>query len=280
MSARIIDGKALAEKIRKQVAAEVAAMRVKPCLSVVLVGEDPASKVYVSMKEVACVGAGVKSKNIKLPENTTEEKLLAEIRALNADKGVHGILVQVPLPKHMREARVLEAVAPEKDVDGFNPCNVGKLQEGNPVFVPATPKGIMRLLEETGVDLAGKHAVVVGRSTIVGKPVAALLLAADATVTQCHSKTKDLAAFTKQADVLVVAVGRPRLITKEMVKKGAVVIDAGTSRTPDGKLVGDVDEGVRDVASAVTPVPGGVGPMTIAMLLGNTLLAARAQGCK
>ena len=280
MSCRIIDGKSLAEKIRGGVAAEVALMRVKPCLSVVLVGEDPASKVYVSMKEVACLGAGMKSRNIKLPENTSEEKLLAEIRGLNADKTVHGILVQVPLPKQISEAAVLGAVAPEKDVDGFNPCNVGKLQGGTPAFVPATPKGIMRLLKEEGVALAGKHAVVVGRSNIVGKPVASLLLAADATVTQCHSKTKDLAAFTKQADILVVAVGKPRLITKEMVKKGAIVIDAGTSKGTDGKLAGDVDEGVRDIASAITPVPGGVGPMTIAMLLENTLRAARAQGCR
>ncbi|VVB68184.1 Bifunctional protein FolD protein [Candidatus Norongarragalina meridionalis] len=280
MSCRIIDGKALAEKIRSRITKEVASMKTKPCLSVVLVGEDSASKVYVSMKEVACIGAGMKSRNIKLPESTTEEKLLAEIRALNADKSVHAILVQVPLPKQINENRILESVAAEKDVDGFNPCNIGRLHSRSPTFVPATPKGIMRLLDEAGVELAGKHAVVVGRSNIVGKPVAALLLAADATVTQCHSKTKDLAAFTKQADVLVVAVGKPRMIKKDMVKKGAVVIDAGTSRDANGKLAGDVDESVRDVASAITPVPGGVGPMTIAMLLENTLRAARNQGCK
>ncbi|MFH0835394.1 MAG: bifunctional 5,10-methylenetetrahydrofolate dehydrogenase/5,10-methenyltetrahydrofolate cyclohydrolase [Candidatus Micrarchaeota archaeon] len=279
MTARIIDGKAIAEKIRAGVAKEVTGMKTKPCLSVVLVGEDPASKVYVSMKEVACVGAGMKSRNVKLPEETSEAELLKCIRELNADKSVHGILVQVPVPKHINENRVLEEVAPEKDVDGFNPHNVGRLHMGNPAFVPATPRGVMRLIAETGIDLTGKHAVVVGRSNIVGKPVAALLLQADATVTQCHSKTRNLAAITKQADVLVVAVGKPRMITADMVKKGAVVIDVGTTKVA-GKLVGDVDEGVRGVASAITPVPGGSGPMTIAMLLENTLRAARAQGCR
>jgi len=282
MSAQIIDGKAVAEEIRKGLADEVAALKKKtgkePCLAVVLVGENPASKIYVNMKEVACGKTGIKSKKIHLPETVSGKELLEKIAELASDEEVNGILVQIPLPKHISENTVIEAIPPEKDVDGLNPVNMGKLlASSNPWFVPATPKGIMELVKRAGARLDGAEAVVVGRSNLVGKPTAVLLLKEGATVTICHSKTKDLAAHTKNADVLVVAVGKPKLITADMVKKGAIVIDVGTTKV-DGKLVGDVDfEAVKEKASAITPVPGGVGPMTIAMLLENTVLAFKRQ---
>ena len=282
MSAQIIDGKAVAEEIRGRLAAEVAELRKKtgkePCLAVVLVGENPSSKIYVNMKEVACGKTGIKSKKIHLPETVSGKELLEKIAELASDEEVNGILVQIPLPKHISENTVIEAIPPEKDVDGLNPVNMGKLlASSNPWFVPATPKGVMELIKRAGARLDGAEAVVVGRSNLVGKPAAVLLLKEGATVTVCHSKTRDLAAHTKNADVLVVAVGKPKLITADMVKKGAVVIDVGTTKV-DGKLVGDVDfESVKEKAGAITPVPGGVGPMTIAMLLENTVLAFKRQ---
>lgn len=281
MSAKIIDGKALAAKVREEVAAEVEALRgrgVVPTLRVILVGENPASQVYVRNKEKAARRVGIDAQTLRLPESVSQEELLALIRQLNEDPEVHGILVQLPLPGHISQEAVTLAIAPEKDVDGFHPYNLGRLLMGSPTFVPCTPAGILRLLDETGVELKGKEAVVVGRSVIVGKPTALLLLSRHATVTLAHSRTRDLAEVTRRADVLVVAVGRARLIRPEMVKPGAVVIDVGINRTEGGTLVGDVDfERVREVASAITPVPGGVGPMTVAMLLKNTTLAARRQ---
>ncbi len=284
MTAHIIDGKAVAATVYAGIKKEVSKLKEKPGLAVVRVGNDPASVIYVDKKEKACQEHGFYSKKVILKESATEEELLGQIFALNEDPAIHGILVQLPVPKHITPALVLDAVNPLKDVDGFNAINVGALASGNPGFVPATPKGIMRLLESIKCDIAGKHAVVVGRSTIVGRPVALLLLNAHATVTVCHSKTKDLGAITRQADILVSAVGKPGLITKEMVKKGAVVIDVGMNRVSDKDapkgyvLKGDVDfEKVKEVASFITPVPGGVGPMTIAMLLRNTLDAYKKQ---
>ncbi len=282
MTARLIDGKALAEKHRAHIAAEVARLRrvgLTPGLAVVLVGEDPASQVYVKNKIAACEKVGMASFLHRLPASTPQTELLALIERLNADPTVHGILVQLPLPLQIDDKLVIEAIAPGKDVDGFHAENVGALMLGTPRFVSCTPAGCMAMLHELGLsNLRGKHAVVVGRSNIVGKPMALLLLQAHATVTICHSGTADLAAVTRQADVLVAAVGRPRLITAEMVKPGAIVIDVGINRLPPeqgGGLVGDVDfEAVREIASAITPVPGGVGPMTITMLLANTLRAA------
>ncbi|WP_394059887.1 bifunctional methylenetetrahydrofolate dehydrogenase/methenyltetrahydrofolate cyclohydrolase FolD [Alcaligenes sp. WGS1538] len=278
MSARIIDGKALSARIKAEVAARVAELKqegLQPGLTVVLVGEDPASQVYVRNKSLACEAAGLKSDLIRLPADTSESELLALIARLNQDDGVHGILVQLPLPGHMDEHKVIEAIAPEKDVDGFHISNAGLLLTGKPLFRPCTPYGVMKMLESEGVNLRGAEAVVVGASNIVGKPMALLLLAAGATVTLCNSKTRDLAAQTRRADVLVAAVGRPGIITGDMVKPGAVVIDVGINRGADGKLCGDVDfASASAVASAITPVPGGVGPMTIAMLLVNTLEAA------
>ncbi|MBL8312045.1 MAG: bifunctional methylenetetrahydrofolate dehydrogenase/methenyltetrahydrofolate cyclohydrolase FolD [Burkholderiales bacterium] len=281
-----IDGNALAAKVRDRIAADVTALKsrgITPGLAVVLVGEDPASQVYVRNKVAACAKVGMHSVMHRLPVSTTEAELLALIDALNRDATIHGILVQLPVPKHINEKRVLEAVAAAKDVDGFHAENVGALMIGEPRFVSCTPAGCMEMLKDIGLigegaDLRGKHAVVVGRSNIVGKPMAMLLLHANATVTICHSGTKDLAAQCHQADVLVAAVGRPRFITADMVKPGAVVIDVGINRLPEsegGKLVGDVDfDGVNQVAGYLTPVPGGVGPMTITMLLQNTLVAA------
>jgi len=273
MPAKILDGKALAASIRLDLKQRVGALvrrGVKPGLAVILAGDDPASKVYVANKTRACEEVGVRSQQIDYPASVTQEELIAQVRKLNADRAVHGILVQLPLPKQIDSARVLAAVAPEKDVDGFHESNLGALLAGKPRVVPCTPAGVMRLLEHAGVQLAGKHAVVVGRSNIVGKPVAHLLLQKDATVTICHSKTPNLAAVCRQADVLVAAVGRAKLVTAAMVKSGACVIDVGVNRLPDGKLAGDVDfEAVKEVAGAITPVPGGVGPMTIAMLLEN-----------
>jgi len=278
MPAKILDGKSLAASIRVDLKKKVDALvrrGVKPGLAVILAGDDPASKVYVRNKTRACEEVGVRSQQIDYPASVTQEELIGRIRKLNADPAVHGILVQLPLPKQIDSARVLEAVAPHKDVDGFHEANLGALLAGRPRVVPCTPAGVMRLLEHAGVPLAGRHAVVIGRSNIVGKPVALLLLQKDATVTICHSKSKNLEMETRQADILIAAVGRAKLVTAAMVKPGACVIDVGVNRLADGKLAGDVDfDAVKEVASAITPVPGGVGPMTIAMLLENCLLAS------
>ncbi|MDK2854946.1 MAG: methylenetetrahydrofolate dehydrogenase / methenyltetrahydrofolate cyclohydrolase [Bacillota bacterium] len=279
MAAEILDGKKVAQEVRAALKEEVARLKaggLTPGLAVVLVGEDPASKVYVKQKEKACREIGFASQVHRLPEDTGEERLLRLIHELNADRAVHGILVQLPLPKQLDANRVVQAIDPAKDVDGFHPFNAGRLAAGLPTVVPCTPRGIIHLLDAYGIPIAGRHAVVVGRSNIVGKPLAQLLLGRDATVTVCHSKTDDLAAFTRTADILVAAVGRPRLITRDMVKPGAVVVDVGINRLPEG-IVGDVDfKAVREVAHYITPVPGGVGPLTIAMLLKNTLEAALA----
>lgn len=279
MSAKIIDGKELAKQFRAELKKEIEQLTeqgVTPGLAVILVGEDPASQTYVNSKIKACQEVGIYSRAIRLKENTEEEELLAHIRELNQDERIHGILVQLPLPDHISEMKVLEAIRPEKDVDGFHPINVGNLVIGKPGFLPCTPYGILRMIKSTGVDIAGKHAVIVGRSNIVGKPMAMLLLQEHATITITHSKTKDLASITKQADILVVAVGRAGMIGKDHVKEGAIVIDVGINRNEAGKLVGDVrfDE-VKEVAGYITPVPGGVGPLTITMLLFNTLEAAK-----
>ena len=276
MAAKIIDGKKIAEEIKQKLAAEIKGWKKKPGLATVLVGEDPASKVYVYRKNVACKEYGFYSREIHLPENTTQAQLLKTVKELNNDKAIHGILVQLPLPEQIDENAILGAITPEKDVDGFNPLNYGLMLSGIPSFVPCTPRGVMHLIKSTGIPLEGKHAVVVGRSNIVGKPVAVLLLQENCTVTVCHSRTANLAEETKRADVLVAAVGKPGLITKHMVKDGAIVIDVGINRMHDGKMVGDVDfEDVKEKASFITPVPGGVGPMTIAMLLQNTFEAAK-----
>jgi len=280
MTASILDGKATAERLRAQFrnqAAELAQRGRRPGLAVLLVGDNPASQVYVRNKVAACEAAGIHSENILLAADTPQAQVMARIAALNEDPRIHGILVQLPLPAHIDEAAVLATVAAHKDVDGFHIENVGALAQGSPRFVPCTPKGVMVLLEQTGISLRGQEAVVVGRSNIVGKPMGRLLLAADATVTICHSRTRDLAFHTRRADILVAAIGRPNMITADMVKPGAVVIDVGINRLPDGKLCGDVDfAAVREVAGWITPVPGGVGPMTIAMLLANTIEAAQA----
>jgi methylenetetrahydrofolate dehydrogenase (NADP+)/methenyltetrahydrofolate cyclohydrolase len=277
MPARLMDGKTLAERIRADVAAEVRDVG-DVGLTTVLVGDDPASEIYIKRKQDAAKEVGILARDYRLAETTTEQELLELVDQLNRDDAVDGILVQLPLPSHIDEQRVVDAVEPAKDVDGFHPINAGRLFLGQEGLVAATPSGIMTLLEEYNVPLSGARAVVVGRSTIVGKPVALLLLAQNATVTICHSRTADLAAQTREADVLVVAVGRPKLISPEMVKAGATVIDVGMNRTPDG-LRGDVDPGVADVAGLMTPVPGGVGPMTIASLLRNTVKAARRRRC-
>ena len=274
MSAVVIDGKALAAKVRGQVAEEVAAFGEPVCLATVLVGDDPASHIYVSRKHDASAEAGIESRDHRFPAATPESEVLDLLAELNADDAVDGILVQLPLPEHMDEAKVTRFVDPAKDVDGFHPNNAGRLFLGEPLHVPATPLGVMRMLEEYGVELAGREAVVIGRSEIVGKPMAMLLLAEHATVTICHSRTADLAEHARRADILVAAVGRPGLVTPDMVKPGATVVDVGVNRTESG-IVGDVDKAVADVAGLITPVPGGVGPMTIAMLLANTLKAAR-----
>jgi methylenetetrahydrofolate dehydrogenase (NADP+)/methenyltetrahydrofolate cyclohydrolase len=274
MTAVRIDGKALAAKVRAQVADDVREYGEPVCLATVLVGDDPASHVYVGSKHKASHEAGIDSRDHRLPADTSQTSILDLVAELNADDAVDGILVQLPLPGQVDEPTVLRAVDPAKDVDGFHPTNAGLLFLGEPFLVPATPSGVMVMLSEYGVALKGKEAVVIGRSEIVGKPMAMLLLAEHATVTICHSRTDDLASHTRRADVLVAAVGRPGLVTPEMVKPGATVIDVGVNRTEAG-LVGDVDPGVFEVAGLMTPVPGGVGPMTIAMLLRNTLTAAR-----
>ncbi|HHY47247.1 MAG TPA: bifunctional methylenetetrahydrofolate dehydrogenase/methenyltetrahydrofolate cyclohydrolase FolD [Firmicutes bacterium] len=279
MSATIIDGKAVARDIQLQLAEDVRSLArdrgVVPGLAVILVGDDPASRVYVNNKRRMCEKLGMYSEEHLLPAATPREEITNLIKRLNADDRIHGILVQLPLPDRLDERAVLEAVDPSKDVDGFHPVNMGRLVMGSPVFVPCTPAGIMELIRRTGIDLAGKRATVVGRSNIVGKPVSLLLLAQHATVTICHSRTVDLVGVCREADILVVAAGRARLIGRDHVKPGAVVIDVGINREPSG-LVGDVDfDEVREVAGYLTPVPGGVGPMTIAMLMKNTILAAR-----
>lgn len=278
METRTIDGAGLARTLRTALAARAAGLAdrcIKPGLAVVLVGDDPASHIYVRNKTKACEEAGIVSFQHKLPASTSQQGLLRLIDELNRDTKVHGILVQLPLPPHIAADAVIHAISPDKDVDGFHPENVGRLVVGNPRFVPCTPAGVMRLLAHAGVTLAGKHAVVVGRSNIVGKPVSLLLLEKHATVTICHSRTPDLGAIIRQADVLIAAVGKPRLITAAMIKPGVAVIDVGINRLPDGKLCGDVDfQSMLGKASCITPVPGGVGPMTIAMLLENTVRAA------
>lgn len=280
MAARILDGKSLAAQTRAAVKNEVAALAqrgIRPGLAVLLVGENPASRVYVRNKVRACDETGVRSELFELPPNVSEEALIDRILQLNDDDDVHGVLVQLPLPKHIDAAKVQEAVSPAKDVDAFHAANLGALLAGRPKLLPCTPAGIMRLLEHGGVPLAGRHAVVIGRSNIVGKPLALLLLQKDATVTICHSKSDDLQAFARGADILVAAVGRAKLVTGAMVKPGACVIDVGINRLADGSLCGDVDyASASAVAGWITPVPGGVGPMTIAMLLENCLRAARA----
>ena len=276
---KVIDGKALAASIRAEIAKGVT-----PGLAVILVGDNPASVSYVTAKEKACREAGMASREVRLPADTPEADLLALVRELNSDPAVHGILVQLPLPKHIGEKNVIDAIAPEKDVDGFTPVNVGRMMIGEECFLPCTPHGIVKLIEFSGMDIAGKHAVVIGRSNIVGKPVAALLSRKEtnATVTLCHTGTRDLAHFTRQADIVVVAAGRAGTLTGDMLKPGATVIDVGVNRIEDPsrprgyRLVGDADfDSCADVAGAITPVPGGVGPMTITMLLWNTLEAAR-----
>jgi len=278
MAAQILDGKSLAAAMRTDLKRKVEALvqrGVRPGLAVILAGDDPASRVYVRNKTLAAEQAGVASSLIEFPGAVTEAQLMARISALNADPSVHSILVQLPLPKHIDAARVLEAIAPAKDVDGFHEANLGALMAGRPGVVPCTPAGVMRLLEHARVALAGRRAVVIGRSNIVGKPLALLLLQKDATVTICHSKSGNLSDLTKHADILVGAVGRAKLVTADMVKPGACVIDVGINRLPDGKLAGDVDfASVKEVAGWITPVPGGVGPMTVAMLLENCVNAA------
>lgn len=276
MSARLIDGKAIAAEIRQEVRLDVAAMAaqtgVVPCLAAILVGNDPASATYVQNKAKACREVGITSVRIDLPADIPEALLLQEITRLNDDPAVHAILVQLPLPPHISEKRVLETILPEKDVDGFHPVNLGGLLVGKPLFVASTPLGILELLNRSNVGIEGKHAVIVGWSVVVGKPTAFLLLQHHATVTICHIKTRDLAVHTRQADILVVAAGKPGLVTGSMVKEGAVVIDVGVNRLTDGRVVGDVDfPEVSEKASLITPVPGGVGPMTVAMLLKNTV---------
>jgi len=282
MRAKIIDGKSLAAALRaaqKKAIESLAARGVRPGLAAVLVGDDPASRIYVTkVKARACEEAGIRSELREFPARVSEREFLDHIAALNGDPNIHGILVQLPLPKHISVEHVFSAVNPRKDVDGLNPENLGRLIAGQPGFVPCTPAGVMRLLEHAGVVPAGKQAVIVGRSSIVGKPLALLLLQKDATVTICHSRTANLAAVTRQADVLVAAVGRAKLITAEMVKPGACVIDVGVNRTADGKLAGDVDfDAVKEIAGSITPVPGGVGPMTVAMLIVNTVRAAESS---
>jgi len=282
MSAKIIDGNALSASIRSQLAERAAALKTKgvtPCLAVILVGEDPASQVYVRNKVNGCEKAGMRSLKDVYPADVDPAVVLARIAELNADPTVHGILVQLPLPKHFDAEAVLEAISPAKDVDGFHAENVGALMQGNPRFIPCTPYGVMKMLESEDVKIAGAEAVIVGRSNIVGKPMAMLLLAQHATVTICHSRSKDLAFHTRRADILVAAVGRERMITGDMIKPGATVIDVGMNRFSsgpnEGKLCGDVDfETAKEVAGRITPVPGGVGPMTITMLLTNTLESA------
>jgi len=288
VAAQRIDGKVLSQAVRDLIAQETAALLaasgVTPGLAAILVGDDPASHLYVKNKHKACEAVGIHVADHTLPASTSQADLLAVIAQVNHDPKIHGILVQLPLPEHIDSALILNAVLPEKDADGFHPYNIGRLVEGNPIFEACTPRGVIRMIESTGLGIAGKRAVVVGRSNIVGKPVALMLLHRHATVTICHSKTADLAAVCREAEILVVAIGKAKFVTADMVRDGAVVVDVGVNRTEDGKFVGDVDfEPVSQKAGWISPVPGGVGPMTIAMLLQNTLesakrTVARAEG--
>ncbi len=276
----IIDGKLVSRVTREKIASEVASLKneygITPGLAVIIVGENPASQVYVRNKHKGCLDVGMYSLQIALPEQTSEDELLERIDELNLDEKIHGILVQLPLPKHINEENVINRISPFKDVDAFHPTNVGKIMIGKYDFLPCTPAGIMELLSYYNVDIKGKECVVLGRSNIVGKPMSQLLLAKDGTVTVCHSKTVDLKSVTRRADILVVAIGKPNFVTADMVKPGAVVIDVGINRLDNGKLTGDVDfNSVSEIASLITPVPGGVGPMTITMLLRNTLTSAK-----
>ncbi|MBG9717634.1 bifunctional methylenetetrahydrofolate dehydrogenase/methenyltetrahydrofolate cyclohydrolase FolD [Bacillus cereus] len=286
MVAVIIKGNEVAEKKRAQLTEEVVKLKeqgIVPGLAVILVGEDPASRSYVKGKEKGCEQVGIYSELIELPETITEERLLAEIDRLNGDDRINGILVQLPLPKHIEEKAIIERISPEKDVDGFHPISVGRMMTGQDTFLPCTPHGIVELVKEINLDISGKHVVVIGRSNIVGKPVGQLFLNENATVTYCHSKTQNMKELSKLADILIVAVGRPKMITADYIKEGAVVIDVGVNRLETGKLCGDVDfDNVLDVAGYITPVPKGVGPMTITMLLHNTVESAKRAGvvCK
>ena len=295
MTTRLILGKDVSEEIYSELRTRIAALKARgvvPGLAVVLVGDDPASQVYVRKKGEMCESLGMRSVTVRMPGDTTQESLMAKVEELNRDPAVHGFLVQLPLPSHLDEEQVINAISPEKDVDCFHPSNVGRMLIGNPYFLPATPAGVQQMLVRSGIETRGKHVVVVGRSNIVGKPMAALMMqkgdGADSTVTVVHSRTKNLPEITRQADILVVAIGKPRFVTADMVKEGAVVIDVGTNRVDDpskpsgSRLVGDVDfEAVKDKASAITPVPGGVGPMTICMLMANAVKAAeRAAGAR
>lgn len=278
--AEIISGKLVSAEVRKNLKAEISefidATKVTPGLAVILVGDDPASAVYVRNKHKGCLEVGINSYEITMPKETTEDELIAKIDELNSDDKVHGILVQLPLPKHISEEKIINRISPAKDVDAFHPVNVGKITNGKYDFIPCTPAGIMELLHFYNVEISGKECVVIGRSNIVGKPMALLLLAENGTVTVCHSRTKDLAEVARRADILVVAIGKPNFVGADMVKPGAVVIDVGINRLDDGKLCGDVNYAeVEPIASKITPVPGGVGPMTITMLLKNTFTAAK-----
>jgi len=276
MTGKIIDGKALAQECRNTCKEQVAALGIQPGLAAVIVGDNPASKLYVSWKRKACDEVGIYSELHELPATISQDELLQHINELNEDPRIHGILVQLPLPEHIDENTIAEAVIPEKDIDGINPLSLGKLVRGENALVPATPRGIIKLIESTGEDIQGKHAVVIGRSAIVGKPVSLLLQQLNATVTMCHSRTVPLEKYTKDADIIVAAVGKPELITADMVKEGAIVIDVGINKLDSGKLVGDVAfESVKEKAAYITPVPGGCGPMTIAMLLDNVIQAAQ-----
>ncbi|MBQ3603110.1 MAG: bifunctional methylenetetrahydrofolate dehydrogenase/methenyltetrahydrofolate cyclohydrolase FolD [Clostridia bacterium] len=281
---KLIDGKIISEHIKQQVIAQVndiKAQGIEPCLAVIIVGDDFASRTYVNNKKKTCDYVGIKSLEYALPESTTQEELLELVEKLNADKSVHGILCQLPIPKHIDEKIILNAIAPEKDVDAFHPVNAGHIMIGDGVLRPCTPAGIMEMLKYEGIDVAGKNCVVIGRSNIVGKPMAMLLINASGTVTVCNSKTQNLAEITKKADILVAAVGKAKFVTADMVKEGAVVIDVGMNRDEDGKRCGDVDfEAVKEKASHITPVPGGVGLMTVAMLMENTVTAAKMQNLK
>ena len=278
----IIDGKATAAKMREEIAAEVKEFEEKhgkaPSLTVIIVGEDPASQVYVRNKEKACAQTGIRSEIIRMPADATEDEVLSKIAELNADADVNGILVQLPLPKHINEKKIICAIDPKKDVDAFGYENVGRIMTGDYDLLPCTPAGVMELLKRYEIEVAGKECVVLGRSNIVGKPMAMLLMHANGTVTVCHSKTADLSAHTRRADIIVAAIGKPKFVKADMIKDGAVIIDVGINRLEDGKLCGDVDfEGCAEKAAAITPVPGGVGPMTVTMLLKNTLTAAYKQ---
>ena len=282
MTARLLEGKVFAAKLREEAGQKAAELKEKygitPGLAVIIVGENPASQVYVRNKHKACTELGFYSEGVEMPETTTREELLAEIDRLNKDEKIHGILVQLPLPEHIDEQAVIHAISPLKDVDAFHPVNVGKIMIGDYDFLPCTPAGIMELIASTDVDISGKQCVVIGRSNIVGKPMAMLLLQKNGTVTICHSRTKNLKELAASADILVVAIGKPKFVTADMVKEGAIVIDVGINRMEDGKLCGDVDfDSVEPKAGYITPVPGGVGPMTIAMLMKNTLHAAKLQ---